>query len=163
MTHLDPATNPPTTARPRGLVVIIIYKLGKGVLWLTLATALVVLMRLGLGERLLGLAEVLRLHAHAWSLELAALIVRADNPRVLWTVIAALLADGIASLIEGWALLYGRWWGPWLVVGTTSSLLPFEVAALAHDPHPVRVVILLVNTTIVVYLARRAMKAHRGP
>jgi hypothetical protein len=39
-------------------------------------------------------------------------------------------ADGLFSLLEGWALFHGRWWGPWLVVIGTSALLPFEVVAL---------------------------------
>lgn len=148
--------------RPRGLRLIIAYKVGKGVLWLVLAAVLSVFMRLGLGDRLLSFADVLRHHAHAWSLKLARLLVRADDPRVLWTLVAALLADGVASLLEGWALIYGHWWGPWLVVITTSSLLPFEIAAIARKPHALRLLLLLVNAAIVVYLARRALAEHRG-
>lgn len=153
-------TNKAAGARPRGLVIIIAYKLGKGALWLTLAAVLTVLVRVGLGERLLGFAEHLRHHAGAWSLQVAQLAVRASNRHVLWTMIVALLADGVASLLEGWALLYGHWWGPWLVVITTGSLLPFEIVALARKPHPLRVLLLAVNVVIVGYLAGRAAKGE---
>jgi uncharacterized membrane protein (DUF2068 family) len=148
--------------RERGLVVIIAYKLAKGCLWLVVAPTLAVLIQLGLGGELLGLANALRHHAHAWSLELAELVVQAASRRALWTVVVALLADGSVSILEGWALLHGHWWGPWLVVGATGSLLPFEVVAFARYPHGVRAALLAVNVAIVVYLARKALRERRN-
>jgi uncharacterized membrane protein (DUF2068 family) len=147
--------------RERGLVLIIAYKLGKALLWFVFALMLVVAMRMGLGHRMVGFAEQLRHHSGAWSLRLAEIVVRASTRRGLWTITFALVADGLLSLIEGWALLRGRWWGPWLVVVATGSLLPFEVAALVTHPHAVRAALLLANTAIVVYLARTAMREHR--
>jgi uncharacterized membrane protein (DUF2068 family) len=144
--------------RERGLVVIIAYKLAKGGLWLILAPVILVLMRLGLGDRLVGLAEHLRHHAHAWSLELAELVVRAASRRGLHTIVVALIADGAMSLLEGWALWHGHWWGPWLVVVATGSLLPFEVVAIVRKVHPIRVILLFVNLAIVAYLARKALR-----
>ena len=147
--------------RERGLVVIIAYKLVKGGLWFVLAATILVMMRMGLGDRLLGLADHLRHHAHAWSLRLADLAVRASSRRSLWTIVVALVADGTLTLFEAWALIHGHWWGPWLVVVATSSLLPFEVIALLHHPHVVRALVLLVNLVIVAYLGRKALREHR--
>jgi uncharacterized membrane protein (DUF2068 family) len=147
--------------RERGLVVIITYKLVKGVLWLVLAATIVVMMQMGLGDHLVGLARHLRLHAHPWSLALADLAVKASSRRSLWKIAFALVADGSLTLLEGWSLFHGRWWGPWLVVVATGSLLPVEVAALIHRPHLVRALIFLVNVAIVVYLARKALREHR--
>jgi uncharacterized membrane protein (DUF2068 family) len=147
--------------RERGLVLIIAYKFVKGGLWFVFAVVLVVLMRMGLGDRLLGFADHLRHHAHAWSLELARLVVRAATRRGLWTVVVALVADGTLSVIEAWALLHGRWWGPWIVVVSTGSLLPFEVVSLARHPHAVRAAILALNLAIVAYLIRKVMR-ERG-
>jgi len=151
----------PVVRRERGLVAIIAYKLTKGGLWLVLATVLMVLMRMGFGEQLLDFAEELRHHAHAWSLAIAEVLVRAASRRALWTIVVALLADGAMSLFEGWALLHGRWWGPWLVVVATGSLLPFEVIAFVRHPRVVRAALFAVNVTIVVYLARKAAR-ERG-
>jgi uncharacterized membrane protein (DUF2068 family) len=147
--------------RERGLVIIIAYKLVKGGLWLVFAVVTVVLMRMGLGDRLLNVAEHLRHHSRAWSLYVADLVVRAASRRGLWAIVVALLADGILSLVEGWALLHGHWWGPWLVVVATGGLLPFELVAIARRAHPVRVLLFLVNLVIVVYLARHALHEHR--
>jgi uncharacterized membrane protein (DUF2068 family) len=147
--------------RERGLIVIIVYKLVKGTLWLIFAATILVLMRMGLGDRLLGLARHLRLHAHAWSLALADLAVRASSRRSLWTITVALVADGVLTLIEGWSLLHGRWWGPWLVVVATGSLLPFEIVSIARHPHVIRSVLFVVNVAIVLYLSRKAAREHR--
>jgi uncharacterized membrane protein (DUF2068 family) len=147
--------------RDRGLVVIIAYKLVKGGLWLIFAATILVMMHLGLAGRMLGLANHLRHHAHAWSLALADLVVRAASHRGLWIIVVALLTDGTVTLIEGWALIHGRWWGPWLVVAATSSLLPFEVATLLRHPHPVRFAVLLVNLAIVWYLGGKALRERR--
>lgn len=147
--------------RERGLQVIIAYKLFKGGLWLVFAGAILVMMHLGLGDRLIGLAEHLRHHAHAWSLALADLVVSAASRRGLYTIVVALIADAAMSLFEGWALFHGHWWGPWLVVVATGSLLPFEVVSLARNPHAVRAAVLAVNLAIVWYLGRKALREHR--
>jgi uncharacterized membrane protein (DUF2068 family) len=144
--------------RERGLVVIIAYKLLKGGLWLLLALGLAIGIHMGIGHRLAGVADQLRHNAHAWSLALARLLVRASTPRGLWTIVVALVVDGVSSLIEGWALLHGRWWGPWLVVVATGSLLPYELYALVRHPHPSRAALFVVNLAIVVYLARIALR-----
>ena len=156
-----PASTLARVHRARGLVLIIGYKLVKGVLWLVLAATILVMMQMGLGDRLLGLAAQLRHHAHAWSLRLADLLVKASSRHSLWTIVVALIADGTVTLVEGWALIHGQWWGPWLVVVATSSLLPFEVVALARHPHVPRALILVVNLAIVAYLARTATREAR--
>lgn len=144
--------------RERGLVLIIAYKLIKGILWLVLAIVLLVMTRMGLSERLGGVAEHLQHHSQAWAIELGELITRASTPRGIATLIVALLADGTLTLVEGWALIHGHWWGPWLVVVATGSLLPFEVVAFVRHPHVGRAIVFVVNVAIVVYLARKAMR-----
>jgi uncharacterized membrane protein (DUF2068 family) len=147
--------------RERGLVLIIAYKLIKGSLWLIFAVTLLVTMHMGLGDRLQGLAEHLRLHAHPWSLRLANLVVQASSRRALKTIVVALLGDGTLTLVEGWALVHGHWWGPWLVVVATGLLLPLEVVSFVRHPHVIRGLVFLVNVAIVVYLARGALRERR--
>jgi uncharacterized membrane protein (DUF2068 family) len=147
--------------RDRGLAFIIGYKLVKGALWLVFAAVILVLMHMGLEDDLLGLAEHLRHHAHVWSLAFARLVVSAASRRGLYTIVVALLADGCVSLFEGWALHHGRWWGPWIVVVATASLLPFEVVAFVRHLHVARGAVLVVNVAIVVYLVRTALAERR--
>lgn len=151
--------------RERGVLLIIAYKFGKAALWLVLAAVIAVMTGMGLGADLLGLADHLRHHAGAWSLELADLVTRAATRRGLWTVVVALVADALMSMLEGWALWHGHWWGPWLVVVSTGSLLPFEVVAFLRRPHLVRASLFVLNVMIVAYLARKALRerAARKP
>jgi uncharacterized membrane protein (DUF2068 family) len=147
--------------REPGLVLIIAYKLAKGGLWLVFAAVLVATMRMGLGDRMLGVAAHLRHHSGAWSIQLAELVVRAATRRGLWIITVALTLDGLLSLVEGWALVRGHWWGPWLVVAATGSLLPFEVVAFVRHPHAVRGAVFVANVAIVAYLARKALRERR--
>jgi len=147
--------------RERGVVWIIAYKLVKAATWFVLAAVIATMTGMGLGADLLGLASHLRHHAGAWSLQLADLVTRAATRRGLWTLVVALVADGLMSVLEGWALWHGHWWGPWVVVVATGSLLPFEVVSFARHPHAVRAFVFLLNLAIVVYLARKALRERR--
>lgn len=156
--NVQDAPLPLPARRPRGLIVIIAYKLIKGVLWLAFAVALPVLVHFGFGNWVLGIAAHLQHHAGAWSVALGKLVARAASRRGIIVILVALVADGSASLVEGWALIHGAWWGPWLVVATTSSLLPFEVLAFLRHRHLVRAAVFLANAAIVWYLARTALR-----
>ncbi len=148
--------------RERAVAAIIAYKVVKAVVWYGLAATLVVMAHLGRAEPLHGLVEQLRHHPGAWSVELASVVMKATTHRGLFTVALALTADASLSLLEAWSLWHARWWGPWVVVVSTGSLLPFEVASIVRHPHVVRVAVLVVNVAIVVYLARKALRERRA-
>ena len=76
-------------------------------------------------------------------------------------MVVALLADGVVSLIEGWALLHGRWWGPWLVVVATGALLPWEIWELIARPTWIRGALFVINLAVVAYLLREVAREHR--
>jgi uncharacterized membrane protein (DUF2068 family) len=155
-------TDAPALRRDRGVEIIIAYKAIKGALWLVLATVIAVLVHLDLADHVAGMAEALRVHARPWSLGLARLLLSASSRHALWTLVAALYTDGTLTLVEGWALYHGRWWGPWLVVVATGALLPYEVLILVRHPRVIRALLLLVNAAIVVYLARVASRHARA-
>jgi uncharacterized membrane protein (DUF2068 family) len=147
--------------RERGLELIVAYKVVKGGLGLVAATVLLTCAVLGIHAPFLGVASHLRHHTGAWSLELAKWVVRASTRRGLWVVAVALLGDGIFTLIEGWALVHGSWWGPWLVVVSTSAFVPFEIASLVRHIDAVRACVLIANGCIVAYLAGKALRERR--
>jgi uncharacterized membrane protein (DUF2068 family) len=79
----------------------------------------------------------------------------------LWLASIALSLDGLLVFVEGWSLWRGYTWGPWLVVASTAALLPFEAFGLWHHPHLGRLVLLLGNIAVALYLARQAQREHR--
>ena len=72
-------------------------------------------------------------------------------------VALAATAFGYAMLMgsEGVALFMRKPWARWFTISATASLMPIEVYEIVREVHPVRVLILLANIAIVVYLFRR--------
>jgi uncharacterized membrane protein (DUF2068 family) len=66
----------------------------------------------------------------------------------------AITAFGYAALMgtEGVGLYLRRPWARWLTVVATSSFVPIEIYEIVRDVTPTRVIILLVNVAIVMYL-----------
>ena len=64
------------------------------------------------------------------------------------------LGAGYAALFltEGTGLLFRQRWAEWLTIGATSSLMPIEMYELIKQFTAVRLVALLVNAAVVVYL-----------
>jgi uncharacterized membrane protein (DUF2068 family) len=69
----------------------------------------------------------------------------------------AVTAFGYAMLMgtEGVGLYLRKRWSRWFTIGATSSLIPIEIYEIARALHPLRVLVLVVNVAIVVYLVRR--------
>jgi uncharacterized membrane protein (DUF2068 family) len=146
----------------RGVRAIIAYKAVKASVQLGLALLLALLWPFGLPEWLSEFAFALRHHTtHGWAIRLADLLAGSSSKRRILLTIVALALDGAFTALEAWALRTGKWWGPWLVVAATSSLLPFELYELWRVPRASRALILALNLVIVVYLARRARHERR--
>jgi len=69
----------------------------------------------------------------------------------------AVTAFGYAVLMgtEGVGLYLRRRWARWFTLIATSSLVPIEIYEIVREPDLVRVLILIANVAIVVYLVRR--------
>lgn len=149
-----------SSAHTEGVSLIIAYKWSKAVLQLAVAAILFHAAHRGLAASLDALAAGLRAHAvHVWSDAAAgALMHLVGRPHALLLVAAALAGDAAISAVEGWVLFRGYSWGPWLVVGATGSMLPFEIIALARHAHVGRAVLLAINVAVVVTLIRRARR-----
>jgi len=64
--------------------------------------------------------------------------------------------------IEGIGLIRGRDWAGYLVVIATSSLIPFEIFHIARKMSLLRISLLVLNLSIVIYLIAALRKEHRG-
>ena len=134
-----------------GMKVVVIYKIVKSAAELLIGFAFLVLGSSGLAGKFAELARAVRHHAApAWGIALADV----STSHHVYAVAMAMIFDGILTGVEGWALYRGFAWGQWLVIGTTSSLLPWEVGTLIRHPSIGRIAILVVNVLIVAYLVR---------
>ena len=64
---------------------------------------------------------------------------------------------GYAALFftEGTGLLFRKRWAEWLTIIATSSFMPLEVYELIKDCTPLRLLVLLVNAAVVLFLFYR--------
>ena len=72
-------------------------------------------------------------------------------------VAIAATAFGYACVmgIEGIGLYFRRRWARWFTIGATSSFIPFEAYEIIREPRLLRVLVLLLNAGVVLYLWRR--------
>lgn len=64
-------------------------------------------------------------------------------------------------LTEGIGLWLLKRWAEWFTVIITSSLVPLEVYEIHRHPTPVKIVVLVINIAVVVYLLYRIAKEPR--
>jgi len=145
-----------------GLRLIVGYKLAKATAELLIGLALLVDSSM-LTHQLQLLAGNVREHtAEAWSVALAEQFVHAATQRHLLVGGVAACLDGALTFAEAWALHSRYRWARWLVIGTTSCLLPMEVIAVVRHASLFRVVLLSVNVLIVINLVCRRGRDDPG-
>ncbi len=83
------------------------------------------------------------------------------QPRQLHLIEAGTFFYVALHTIEGVGLLTGRRWGAFLTILATSSLIPLECYEIYERPRPLRIVVLLINLCIVVYLIANRDKLTR--
>jgi uncharacterized membrane protein (DUF2068 family) len=88
----------------------------------------------------------------------------ATNLTVKEEAALAVTAFSYAALMgtEGVGLYLRKPWARWLTVIATGSLVPIEIYEILRELDPVRVLILIANIAIVVYLARTRELFTRG-
>jgi uncharacterized membrane protein (DUF2068 family) len=88
---------------------------------------------------------------HSKTLELLQKAVDAKPTTLRW-IIVALIAYGVIELVEGIGLWMLKRWGEYFAFLATSLFLPFEIYELVHGGSPLKVVTLLLNLALALYL-----------
>ena len=68
------------------------------------------------------------------------------------------LIYSVVLWIEGVGVYFGQRWAEWFMVVATASLIPLEIYHLVHKPTIVKVMVILANSAIVLYLWRTLHK-----
>lgn len=63
-------------------------------------------------------------------------------------------------LTEGTGLWLLKRWAEWFTVGITGSLIPVEIYEIDRHPSVIKVVILIINVAVVVYLVMRIRREN---
>jgi uncharacterized membrane protein (DUF2068 family) len=99
----------------------------------------------------------LDLHVPLTSRLLDRVLMLVSNLTVSRQTALAITAFAYAILMgsEGLSLYLRKPWARWFTIIASSSLIPLEVYEIARAVRPIRIVVLLANLAIVIYLYRR--------
>jgi uncharacterized membrane protein (DUF2068 family) len=145
--------------RPAGLVTAIgIFKLAKATLLVSVGVALLrelprqvglqaehALQWLGMGASRSVIQQALE---RLWRLD-----VTAERRIAVFSLVYAAVFT-----VEGLGLVLERRWAEWLTVFVTGSFIPLEIYELGRRFGPGKLVALVVNVAIVLYLVRRRLE-----
>lgn len=62
--------------------------------------------------------------------------------------------------VEGIGLCFDKGWAEWMTVVTTAGFIPFELYEVSRDPTPGKLLIVVLNFVILVYIAMRLRWRH---
>jgi len=139
-------------AHPRGLLVIAAFKLLKGLALLVVGIAAPALLSKDVGPTLEHWANLFRVDPHNHYIHLLIEKLSLVDPQKLKAFrVGTFIYSGI-FLTEGIGLALRKRWAEYLTIVTTGSFLPLEVYEIVRLATLAKILLLLFNIAIVVYL-----------
>jgi uncharacterized membrane protein (DUF2068 family) len=86
------------------------------------------------------------------------LVYRVSDVR-LWKIAVVASIYVILRFIEAYGLWYIRPWAEWMAIASGSIYIPFEFADLLRRPDWIRVLIVVINVVIVLYMLMLRLEA----
>jgi uncharacterized membrane protein (DUF2068 family) len=81
----------------------------------------------------------------------------------LWTIAGAAITYASVRFVEAWGLWHRRIWAEWFALLSGALYLPFEILKVAQRATVERVVILVLNVIIVLYMLFIRIRERRWP
>jgi uncharacterized membrane protein (DUF2068 family) len=78
----------------------------------------------------------------------------------LWKIAVAASLYTIIRFVEAYGLWYLRPWAEWLAAASGAIYIPFELIDMFKRPTPFRLLVLLINVGIVLYMLSLRWEAH---
>jgi uncharacterized membrane protein (DUF2068 family) len=134
------------------LYLIIIFKLAKGALFLTLAIVVYVLSDNNLPVEFEKVMEFLRVHpGNRFFQMLAAKVANITEIQMIHAAIGTCIYS-LFSLVEGTGLAFRITWAGWLSIGESTFFIPLECRELLKNFSWYMLAVMLCNVVIVWYL-----------
>ena len=151
------------TKGSRGLLLVAAYKLIKGVGLLALGIGALKLLHKDVAVVIAQWLDALRVDPHNHYIQMLLEKVGMVDDRKLKAVSIGTFFYSALFLTEGTGLALRKRWAEYLTIISTASLLPLEVYEIVKRADAARIVVLVVNIAIVVYLVievRRTRNIH---
>ena len=142
----------------RIILAIVIFKFIKGALLIAIALGAQHLVNRGVGDFTERLVDSFRVDPDNRFIHLLlAKLSVLDAKRLKELSIGSFFYAAIV-LTEGTGLALHKRWAEYFTILVTASFLPLELYELAHKVTPIKIVVLVINLAIVVYLISRLRK-----
>jgi uncharacterized membrane protein (DUF2068 family) len=136
----------------RWLVLIGVLKLMKATLFILLGVGALHLLHKDLVDALMGLIMALRFDPENHLVNLILEKVALVNPHRLREISIAIFCYAALDIIEGAGLALEKTWAEYLTLILTASFLPWELFEIIRHVTWWKVILLLLNTVVVIYL-----------
>ena len=147
----------------RGLLLIAAFKLIKGLGLLALGIGALRLLHKDVAAEIAQWLDVLRVDPHNHYIQKLLEKLGMVDDRKLKALSIGTFFYSALFLTEGVGLALRKRWAEYLTIISTASLLPLEVYEIAKGASPAKILVLLANIAIVVYLVievRRTRNIH---
>jgi uncharacterized membrane protein (DUF2068 family) len=136
----------------RGLLLVAAYKLIKGIALLAVAIGALKLLHKDVAAEVAQWIDILRVDPHNHYIQkLLEKLGMVDDKKLKALSIGTFFYSAL-FLTEGIGLALRKRWAEYLTIVSTASLLPLEVYEIVRHVDFARIVVLLANIAIVVYL-----------
>jgi uncharacterized membrane protein (DUF2068 family) len=147
----------------RGLLLIAAFKLIKGFALLALAVGALKLLHKDVAAQVAQWIDILRVDPHNHYIrEALSKLGMVDDRKLKELSIGTFFYSGL-FLTEGVGLALRKRWAEYLTIVSTASLLPLEIYEIVKQVSALKIIVLLANIAVVVYLVievRRTRGAH---
>ena len=144
-----------------GLRTVAVFEIIKGLSVLALCLILLSLLHRDLSSVVDQLTTWLRVSPDSrvadWFYELA----DRTTGQGIWTAAAVGLVYSAGRFIEGYGLWHQRHWAEWFAVISGAIYVPFELFALIAHPNWTKLVVLILNIVVVLYILRILIESRR--
>jgi len=132
----------------------------KGLAVLVLCLALLSLLHQDLNSMVDRLMELLRINPDSHIADIFYEMADRTTGRGIWTAFTVGLLYSACRFVEGYGLWHQRLWAEWFAVISGAIYLPLEIYTLIAHPHWTKLVVLVINIGVVLYILR-IMLEHR--
>jgi uncharacterized membrane protein (DUF2068 family) len=138
--------------RDAGLLIIGVFKLLKGILFVSMGFGVIRLVHRDIGDLLLRAALALRLDPESHFVNFALEKIQELSPYKIRLIGIGFFLYAVLDFIEGAGLVLEKTWAEYLTLILTASFLPLEFFKILHHFTWVKFAVTLINVLVVVYL-----------
>jgi uncharacterized membrane protein (DUF2068 family) len=144
------------------LMLIAIFKLLKGILLVAVGIGALDLLHRDVADTVSHWVDMLRVDPDNHFVHGVLSRLLSVNPNQLKAVSAGTFTYAGLLLTEGIGLLLRKRWAEYFTIITTAGLMPLEVWEITKHVTAIKLVVLLINAAIVVYLVARVRRSRAG-